>query len=226
MFKSYVTLAFSTLTLLNSTVALGQHCAPIVESYLQSVAIKRSVGEIAFDIDYKKTGGQRKEGYQAYILAYSQSNAERVATMTPQEAIETKVASVVHTQLAERQENGCYRIQWALETRGFVEAMLKDSRLDSQQVNDFGNWKSFKGEIRFAVFIPFLEDEKYSVVKGLPEKKHECNYLQESSLLFDTLSQRVSVHFGIVQAIRLPGDEYYIQINGHRPLAKVKEDAK
>lgn len=226
MFKTYIAFVFSIFALHNATQVLGQHCAPIVESYLQSVSLRHSEDGIALEIDYKKTGGQRKNGYQAYILAYSQSDAEKIAAMTPQEALETKRASVVHTQLAERQENGCYRIQCSLATPAFVAAMLKDSRLDRQQVNDFGGWKSFKEGIRFAVFIPFLEDEKYSVIKGLPTDKHECNYVGESALLFDTLSQTVSVHFGVVQAVQLPVDQYHVQINGHRPLAKVNVDAK
>jgi hypothetical protein len=218
--------AFATVWLIDPTRTLAQHCAPIVESYLQSVSIKHGEGVVAFDLEYKKTGGQRKDGYQVYILAFSESDTNRIAFMTPQEAIESKTASVVHTQLAKRQQDGCYRIEWTMDTSVFVTAMLKDSRLDMQQINEFGGWKSFKSKIRFAVFVPFLEDEKYAVIEGLPEGKHECNYLDESSLLFDTISQRFSIHFGIVQATKVQEGQYYIQINGHRPLAKVKEEAK
>lgn len=226
MFRAYLAIAFVIVWLIDSNGAIAQHCAPIVESYLQSVVINRGEGFIAFDLEYKKTGGQTKDGYQTYLLAFSESDAERIASMTPQEAIESKTASVVHTQLAKRQQNGCYRIKWRMDTSAFVTAMLKDSRLDLQQIIDIGGWKSFKNKIRFAVFVPFLEDEKYAAIEGLPEHKHECNYLEESSLLFDTISQRFSIHFGIVQATKIPEGQYYIQINGHRPPAKVKEEAK
>jgi len=209
-----------------ATNVLAQHCPPIVESYLQSVSIERSEGDIAFEIDYRKTGGQQKESYQTYILAYSQSDSNRIAALTPQEAIESKLATVVHTQLSKRQQNGYYNIRWKLNTQSFVASMLKDSRLDKQQIDDYGGWKSFKDRIRIAVFVPFLDDEKYSVVEGLPENKHECNYLGDSALLFETLSHRLSVHFGVVQALRIPEDQYVLQINGHRPSAKARADAK
>ena len=226
MFNTYLAFVFLIVSISNLPVVRGQHCPPIVESYLQSVSINRTEDGISLDVAYKKTGGQRKEGYQAYIVAYSHFDSERISEMTPQEAIETKLASVVHTQLAKRQENGFYGIQFSLETRSFVVSMLKNSRLDPQKISDAGGWKSFKDRIRFAVFIPYLEDQKFAVIEGLPADKHECNYHGESALLFETLPQTFSVHFGIVQAVRIPEGEYYLQINGHRPFAKLKENAK
>ncbi len=224
---SNVSLAMAILTVpFMYLSAIGQHCAPIVESYLESVAIKRAESGIALDINYRKTGGQAKESYQAYLLAFAQKDAGRLAAMTPQEAIESKVASIVHTQRMKRQENGCYRIECSLGTPSFVAAMLADGRIDPREIDDFGGWKSFKGKIRFAVFVPFLEDKKYSVIDGLPENRHECNYREESALIFETLSPTVSVHFGIVQAIPLPENQYSLQINGHRPLASAKEGVK
>jgi len=226
MLKSKAAYLATTVALFfGATDLLAQHCPPIVESYLKSVSIDRSDGDIAFEIDYKKTGGRPMESYQAYILAYSQSDYDRIAALTPQEAIESKLATVVHTQLCERQQNGYYNIRWKLNTQSFVASMLKDSRLDEQQIDDYGGWKSFTDRIRIAIFVPFLDDETYSVVEGLPENKHECHSLGDS-LLFETLSHHLSVHFGVVQAFRIPDDQYVIQINGRRPLAKVSADAK
>ena len=223
MLKTSLAFAFSILCIAYLPAASGQHCPPIVESYLQSVTVKHTEGGIALNIDYRKTGGQRKESYQAYILAYSHPDSEKISEMTPQAAIETKMASVVHTQLAKRQDNGCYSIQFSMETRDLVATMLQDSRIDRQRIDDYGGWKSFRDRIRFAVFIPFLEDEEFSVIEGLPANKHECNYLDEAALIFETLPQTISIHFGIVQAIRIPENEFYLQINGTRPSAKKKE---
>ncbi len=224
MLKSYLSAALMAVVMWQASEAVAQHCAPIVESYLQSVLVKHTDDGIAFDIEYKKTGGQNKASYQAYLLVYSDADAGRIELMSPQEAIESKLVSVVHTQLAKRQDNGCYRIECALKTQAFVGDMLKDSRLDREQVDNLGGWKAFQGKLRFAVFVPFLDDSKYSVIEGLPENKHECNYRNESGLIFETLSQTLSVHFGIVQAVRVPEDQYYIQINGQRANLQRKRD--
>lgn len=223
MIKTYFFVVFLIASIANLRAAIAQHCPPIVESYLESISVKHAKDGISFNIDYRKSGGQAKEAYQAYIIAYSHFDFERLAGMSPQEAIETKVASVVHTQLSSRKENGCYGIQCTLKTNDLVADLLKDSRLDHEEIDDIGGWKSFKGRIRFAVFIPFLEDEKFSVIEGLPEKKHECNYLREDGLIYETLPQTFSVHFGIVQAVSIPDGEYQLQLNGNRPSEEKRE---
>ena len=224
--KTYVVIVFLIASVANLRATVGQHCPPIVESYLESIAVKHVKNGISFNIDYRKSGGQTKESYQAYIVAYSHSDTERLLGMSPQKAIESKAASIVHTQLASRKENGCYGIECELKTKDLVAALLKEGRLDHKEIDDFRGWKSFKGLIRFAVFVPFLEDEKLSIIKGLPEKKHECNYLEEDGLIFEMLPHTMSVHFGIVQAVSIPDGEYYIQINGNRTSEKTRKDAK
>ena len=226
MLRTYFAAIFLTVSITNVQAVTAQHCPPIVESYLESISVKHIDEGISFAIDYKKSGGQRKDAYQAYVVAYSDLDTDKLLALSPQEAIETKVVSVVHTQLAKRQENGCYGIQCTLKTRDLVAALLKDSKIDLKKVDDVGGWKSFNGRIRFAVFIPFLEDEKFSMIGALPEEKHECNYLGEDGLIFETLPQTFTFHFGIVQAVRIPEGEYYIQINGNRPSRMTKQEAK
>lgn len=226
MFRTYIVVAFLITYILNLPDVKGQHCPPIYESYLESITIKHVKDGIALNIDYKKSGGQTKDAYQAYVLAYSHFDTDKLLELSPQEAIEAKVVSVVHTQLAKRQESGCYGIQCLLKTHDLVETMLKDSKLDLKQVEDSDGWKVFKGRVRLAVFIPFLDDKKFSTIDGSPEKKHECNYYGEDGLIFETLPHTLTVHFGIVQAFTIPDGEYYIEINGNRPVKKAKKEIK
>ena len=207
MLRSYFAAVLLIASIANLQSLMGQHCPAIVESYLESISVKHIDEGISLAIDYKKSGGQPKEAYQAYVVAYSDSNTNRLAEMSPQKAIETKVITVVHTQLAKRQENGCYGIQCTLKTSDLVATLLKDSQIDLEKIHDVGGWKSFKGRIRLAVFVPFLEDEKFSTIEGLPESKHECNYLGEDGLIFEILPQTFTFHFGIVQAVRLAGQQ-------------------
>ena len=195
----------------------AQHCAPIVESYLSGAQLKRNGHDLDFEFEYSKTGGQRKNAYQAYVVAFRHSSLAKIAKMTPQQAIEGKRCKILHTQVAKKNKSGSYSIGWKLETQAFVKAMLDAGLADEKEVSDFGGWKQFDSTIRIAVFIPFLEDETYSTLKELPKDKHECNYRNDSALLFETLPQRITVHFGIVQAVRIEQGKYYVQINGNRP---------
>lgn len=202
----------------------SQHCSGIIESYLESIAIKRNDGDISFHIEYRKSGNPIKESYQAYILAYSDSDAEKIAAMTPQEAIEKQLVTILNTHRADQQLNGSYKIQWKTDTQALVASLLKDSRLKYDQSFNNGGYKMFQDRIRVAIFIPFLEDEKYSVIEGLPENKHECNYLDHSALFYDTLPQIFTVHFGADQGYRLPKDKFAIHFNGREPRQNRKKD--
>lgn len=206
--------------LLDADGARAQHCAPIVESYLSAANITHTRQGIAFRLQYSKTGGQPKPAYQAYWLAYRDSSSKKLSEATPQQAIANKLVTIVHTQLAERSDSGVYEMVWELETKEFVEAMLMANQLSVSRTNDAGGWKSFSDEIRIAVFIPFLEDEQYSTLGGLPEDRHECNYRADAALLFETIPARLTVAFGIVQAVRLTEGEYHIELNGKRPAGQ------
>lgn len=203
--------------LVNAVEVRGQHCPPIVESYLSTTRFIRTDDGLELKLRYIKTGGLRKAAYQAYVLAYSQKNQAKVFELTPQEAISQKLVTVVHTQVAKRNNDGEYEIEFALNTQKFVDRMLKENQLAVDSVLDIGGWKSFEHPIRLAVFIPFLADEEYSRLPGLPDDKHECNYGQRSALLYDTLQPQLQVCFGVVQAVRLEDGKYYIQIQSRQP---------
>ncbi len=196
-----------------ANLGLAQHCPPLSETYLSSVKLKHSKQGVDLEAVYSKVGGQSKQAYQAYLLAFSDSNAKRIAEMTAQQAITEKLAIVVETILIKRDKNGDYPARWQLNTEKFVESLLKENLIAKERVDDAGGWKSFSDEIHLAVFIPFLEDKQYSQIEGLPTDKHECNYANESALLFESISTSLSINFGIVQAVRLPEESYYIQLN-------------
>ncbi len=208
---SLLTVAF----LVQSGVA--QHCTPITESYLSGIQLTRQTDGLTLTLDYSKTGGQQHRAYQAYLLAFSENNSSKIALLTPQQAIEQKLATVVETRLLALNEAGQYESRWELKTEQLVEQLLSTGTLSPERVNDVGGWKSFQDRIRLAVFIPFLEDDRYSILDELPDDRHECNYAGEAALLFETLPQSLTVCFGIVQAVRLADGAHYLELNGHRP---------
>lgn len=196
----------------------AQHCPPIVESYLSQTQVKRTDEGLQLSLRYCKTGGQRMAAYQAYIVAYSDKNSDKVFEITPQEAISKKLVTIVHTQLATRNADGEYEIEYKFNTQQFTQLLLKEKQISVDAILDAGGWKCFDSPIRLAVFIPFLEDQEYSRIEGLPEKKHECNYADESALYFDSLPQHLQICFGIVQAVKLEEGVYYVQVQGRSCL--------
>jgi hypothetical protein len=208
---------FAICSLFNTNDAFGQHCPPIVESYLSGTTVKRSGKGIEFQFAYTKTGGQTKEAFQAYVLAYADASADEVEKLTPQKAIEQGLAKVIHTQLTKREESGTYNITCNLVTEDFTAKMLEAKLIDKSRATNTGGWKSFDDDLRLAVFIPFLDDEKYSALEGLPEDTHECNYRGDAALLFQPTTQKLSIRFGVVQATKLDDGIHYIELNGQRP---------
>jgi len=93
MSRIWLAVAFSIVFVMNAKMVHGQHCPPIVESYIESFAVKHIEDGISLNIAYKKRGGQLKESYQAYIVAYSHFDVEKLLAMSPQEAIDTQTSS-------------------------------------------------------------------------------------------------------------------------------------
>lgn len=211
-----LSLAFLAIACLAPSV-VAQHCAPITESYLSGIQIARQTDGLTLSLEYSKTGGRRHPAYQAYLLAYPESLQAKVAELTPQQAIEQQLVTVVETRLLPRNEAGKYALQWELKTEPLVKQLKSSGVISEERVNDVGGWKSFQERIRLAVFIPFLEDEKYSQLDQLPADRHECNYAGEAALLFETLPQSLTICFGVVQAVRLAEGVHYLELNGYRP---------
>jgi hypothetical protein len=173
-------------------LTVAQHCPPILESYLSSVIAKRSKDGVAFTFSYAKSGGQPKAAYQSYILVYADADAGKISELTPQKAIADGIATVLHTQIAKGNNEGNYEFECKLDVESFVSGMQKSGKLSKDKAKNFGSWKRYP-TLRLAVFIPFLDDKEYSVLKELPDDRHECNYNGDAALLFQPLTQQLTV---------------------------------
>ena len=210
--------------------AEAQHCPPIEESYLSQVSIKHAAGDRALEVkvEYSKTGGQTKEKYQMYLLAYLEKNADRVPAPSPADPIDKQIVCVLHTQAIERNDRGTYEFQRRLLMTELAKSVIELGRLTEKDREDFGGWGRYKDRVRLAVFVPYLEDKTYSVLAELPAYKHECPTGEgagKRSLLFQPLPYSLSIHFGAAHGARLPEGVYYIQINQihDRPQPKKKD---
>lgn len=194
----------------------AQHCAPIVESYLSEISVKHVDESIAVRVEYAKNGGRPKARYQAYLLAFLEKNRAEAVAAAPKPMINQEVVEILHTQLIERNQDGFYGMEVKLNRDELAKKMIKFARLTEKDRTSNGGWGQYNDKIRLAVFIPFLEDQRYANLKGLPEDKHECNYLNERALLFQELPYSFSIHFGVVQAVELKEGKFHIQINGDK----------
>jgi hypothetical protein len=199
--------------------AEAQHCPPIGESYLSQVSIKHDAEDQALDLklEYSKTGGQPKEKYQIYLLAYLEKNADRVPAPIPADPIDRQVVCVLHTQAIEGNDRGTYEFQRRLPMTELAKSVIELGRLTDKDQDDFGGWGVFKDRFQLAVFIPYLDDQKYSVLDELPAEKHKCPTAGQRELLFQQLPYSLSIHFGTVLGAELPKGAYHIQINQTKP---------
>ncbi|MEM7785842.1 MAG: hypothetical protein AAF623_21015 [Planctomycetota bacterium] len=205
------------LCLLIVTSAFAQRDPPIVESYLSSTSVARVDNGLRWNFSYKKTGGQIKEAYQYYVIAYSDKNRKQIEELTPQETLAKNFAIVLETKIVKRGRDGEYKFEFEIETNKFVETLKRENQIANDRISDVGGWKSFNDQIQLAIFIPFLDDQKYSILDGLPEDKNDGNYRGDSALLFETVTQKLQICFGVVQAVRLKDGQFYLQLNGNRP---------
>ncbi|MFO0940276.1 MAG: hypothetical protein U0930_05860 [Pirellulales bacterium] len=202
-----VTVCFAWFHATNSSIA--QHCSPIVETYLSSVTIGHSENEIDLSAVYSKLGGQPKSAYQAYLIAYSSSNSKRIAELTPQQVIKEKMAVVVDTKLIERDKVGSYPAAWKLRKSKFIKLLMEQKVISEYSAE---TRSLAKEEIYLAVFIPFLDDPEFSVIEGLPEDRHECNYGREAALLFETISTSLSIYRNALETDQKAGNNYTIYL--------------
>ena len=212
--------ALILLGLLATSSATAQRDPPIVESYLDSTSVERIDNGLKWNFSYTKTGGQIKKAYQYYVLAYSDRHNNKIAKLPPQEAIAQKLVCVLETKIAKRNKEGKYRFELKIDANELVDQMKKENQIADERTRDVGGWKSFDDQIRLAIFIPFLDDLKYSNLEGLPADKNDGNYGADPALLFETTTQRLELCYGIVQAVRLKEGQYHIQLNGNRPRVK------
>jgi hypothetical protein len=178
--------------------------------------VKRDESSVEFRLEYTKRGGQPKARYQAYLLAYLDKNASHVPAEAAHDLIDKESMLVLHTGPIERNENGTYEFHFKIDADELAKKVIAHAGLTEKDRESSGGWGSYKGKVRIAVVVPFLEDEKYSVLSGLPEDKHECNYANDQALLFQELPGALSIHFGIVDGTELPPETHKIKVNGDK----------
>lgn len=202
------------LPLLALLLAVGraQHCAPIDESYLAKVELRHEQGSLHLRAEYAKSGGQSKDAYQAYVCAYLDRDAALVPAQAPKAMLDTDKVLVLHTQVIRRNERGTYDLDFAIQEDELAKKVIAHAKLGDADRSAPGGWGSYIPRIQLAVFVPFLEDAKHSVLEGLPKDKHECNYENARALLFQTLPYLLRIHYGVVRATRLPEDNFRVLI--------------
>lgn len=194
---------------------VAQHCAPITESYLSLISVKPSKDGIKIHCEYSKRGGRQKQKYQAYLLAYLDSYAARVPGNAPKELVDPESVVTLHTQLIEKNQEGAYGLDFEIKGDDLARMMIKQGRLSEKDRNSNVGYGRYSDRIRLAVFVPFLDDSKYSVIKGLPADKHECNYGRERALLFQQLPYSFSIAY-------FEPTVYHLEINGDKPAKTEK----
>ena len=181
---------------------LAQHCAPIGESYLSELSVKADEKDIKIRGEYRKRGGQDKMKYQLYVLAYLDRDADKVPAPAPAASPDDKKKTehmgptllldpahvlILHTQLIERNKDEGYPFEYKIDLRELAERFLKQDLIVKEELSKSDKPGSFRGRLRVAVFIPFLDDTKHATLPGLPEDKHECNYSNAPALLYQQL---------------------------------------
>ena len=198
-------------------LARTQHCSPIHESFLSEISVKWVKKSIRLRVEYTKEGGRPMDAYQAYIVAYLEKDSKRVPAPKDKDVLDPKAALVLHTQVIKRNAKGTYDLAYSLADEDLVKRVVKHMNLGGKDRADQGSWHAYKDRIRIAVFIPFLEDQKYATLKGLPKDRHECNYHDDRALLFQTLPYRLNFMAARTKDLK---HRVWVKINGDKPQAQ------
>lgn len=215
-------LAILSLLLLACPDTPAQHCAPLYESYLTGISIRRHDGKVKLNVEHRINGGGGQDRFQAYVVAFFEKDEKRVPAPAPGDLLDPGAAVVLHTQVVKRTEDGVFPLGFSIDEDALAKKMIAHGKLVKKDQEVVGGWGSYKPRFRLAIFVPLLDDRKYSVLKGLPRDRHFCNYTDERAMLFQTLPYRLSIHFGIVRAWRTEEGKHAIQINGALPPRKTE----
>ncbi|MBX3461621.1 MAG: hypothetical protein KF830_00480 [Planctomycetes bacterium] len=204
MVRRHVATTVGAALLLAAGAVRAQHCAPLYDCYLSQSWVQKlpaepeSADRLRIRAQFAKEGGAGdKPAYQGYLVAYLDRNADRVPAAAPADLLDPKAAVVLHTQLMRRNEKEgvpgpwTYDLEFTIRGEDLVDRLIAHAGLGAEDREDRGHWHHYVDRIRFAVFVPWLADAKYSVLGGLPDDRHECNYEHARALLFQELPFRV-----------------------------------
>lgn len=189
---------FTAAVLLLPLPVAAQHCAPLWETWLSEVSVKHVDDSLKIHAQFAKEGGAGdKAAYQGYLIAYLARDEAKVPAPTG-DVLDPQVTLVLHTQVMRRNEKDgahgpwTYDLDCTVKDQELVDRMIALGKLGEQDRDHGTNWYDYKDRIRLAVFVPFLDDETYSVLAGLPADRHECNYEQARALVFQALPYRMA----------------------------------
>ena len=192
----------------------GQHCAPIIESWLSQISVHHESKSLNIELEYSKRGGQIKKAYQIYVIAYLEKDEETVLNESFNNLKNDSLSTILTTDIISRTEKGTYQYNYSIDVNKLTKLLIKTKLLKEIDKISYGGYGNYKNKFKLIVFIPFLEDKKYSTSWKLQQDKHECNYASHKSLLYQPLPYSFSIHYGIMQGRNLGQGNFYIQING------------
>lgn len=200
--------------------APAQHCAPVYESYLNEISLKGDDGNLQLQMQYTLEGGAGQDVFQAYLIAYLERDADLVPVRGDGDTLDPKVLLVLDTQLVKRNEEGVFPLSFSIDGSQLAQDIINHRDLTEQDYLVIGGWAAYRDRLRLAVFIPTLEDHKYSVLEGLPEDRHCCTTTDVAALLWQTLPYRLSFRTKEDKPQDAETKDFLIAINGDRtPLS-------
>jgi len=192
---------FCLLGFVFSKSALAQHCAPLFESYLKDLSIREAIESLELRLVYAKTGGQNKRNYQAYLVAFLDKGFEPADIEG--DVIDPNSMVILETSLITRrgEAQGRYAFEYSGELEELADKLLElRKRHQANLAKSDENKKDASASeqdspiiLRMFFFVPYLEDETYSTLDGLPKEKHECNYRDAKALLIQKLPYEIVI---------------------------------
>lgn len=192
--------------------AVAQHCAPVMESYLSEIALKKSEEILNLQLTYTIEGGAGQDAYQAYLVAYLERDSAKVPASSPEDFLNPAKTFVIGTQLVKRNEDGDFDFDFVVDGNELAKNITAHRGLAEGHRIENGSWQIYQDRLRIAVFVPWLDDKKYSVIAGLPEKRHCCNYTNAPALLFQTLPYRLTMRSTMIESV----EHFRLGVNGER----------
>ena len=181
----------------------GQHCAPIYDAYLSRIETEKRrenvdnplSSEIGLDInlEFYKYGGSEPEAYQLYLIAYLKSSETSVPAQPPADILDKSRVVILHTEVIKQTKRCHFPAKLFIDNITLAKKVAELEKQVGPRKPDDIDFADCSRPFRLAIFIPFLDDEKYSTLEGLPKDRHECNYGGARALLFQPLPYKLDI---------------------------------
>jgi hypothetical protein len=184
-----------------SSVA-AQHCAPITKTALNEVSVIRIDSSLKIQFEFVKNGGQIKDAYQVYLLAYLKKDKNDVFEEEQKASFRKKQLVNIYNQnttIILKKDIIKQAVRYDKAAEGTIYGFSGTIKIIeiAKKVVKHGNFmkeNNYWGEFKIAVFIPFLDDKEHSVDQRLPKDTHECNYQGRSFLILQELNHTFKIY--------------------------------